>query len=377
MNRNAARSTTSAAVHVFLGDPAVVDPLVHALVDETMAAESQALDFEIFRFGERSLGELEAALRQVGMFSSRRCVWLRGFVEPRRRSAADGDDADEDGSGAEDGEAEEGSSDLLAVLEGGIPEGTTLAVSAAALDARGRLFKWLSKNAEMCDRRVAVEQRGQRGGQLGEAGLKAAIQARLRELGVTAAGAGVVDAIAQRSGTVLGETLQEVDRLVLSQDDPTRLEVADVHAGMRDLALGWVFDLTKALEARDLGKAEELVAGHLAAGEAPLRLSALLATFFGELMTARPLVDRLPPGALKMKGQAFVNGPGASLPDSLRGWKGYFRLQAAARFRPGELERLHREALQLDMDLKRSPASPLLLFSRLLQKTCIPGAASP
>ena len=77
-----------------------------------------------------------------------------------------------------------------------------------------------------------------------------------------------------------------------------------------------------------------------------------------------------------MQGAAFLNGPGASLPESLRGWKGYFRLHAAANFKPGELERLHRQILQLDLALKSSPASPLMLFSRVLQSACIPGAAS-
>ena len=105
-------------------------------------------------------------------------------------------------------------------------------------------------------------------------------------------------------------------------------------------------------------------------------LSALLATHFADLVAARPLVDRLPPGAMRLQGQAFVNGPGTSLPDNLRGWKGYFRLHAAVHFQLGELERLHRQVLQLDLDLKRSPASPLMLFSRLLQSACIPGAVS-
>ena len=366
------------AVNLFLGDPSVVDPLVHALVDERMGQASQALDFEIFRFGERPLSEIESALRQVGMFSQRRCIWLRSFVESKRKSAsaAPRGDEDEEEATEEGGDEAGGATELLALLEAGVPDGTILVISALNLDARGRLSKWLAKNASVVDRRVQVEHTGQRSGKLSEAGLRSAIETRLHELGVTRPAAGVVDEIVRRSGSVLGETLQEIDRLVLAQADPTRLGAADVRSGMRDLALGWVFDLTKALEARNLAAAEDLIARLLAEGEAPLRLVALLATHFADLVAARPLIDTLPPGAMRMQGAAFVNGPGASLPDSLRGWKGYFRLHAAANFKPGELERLHRQVLQLDLALKSSPASPLMLFSRLLQSACIPGAVS-
>jgi len=373
-------SKSSSAVSLFLGDAGVVDPLVHALVDERMGLSSQSLDFEIFRFGERPLSEIEGALRQVGMFSQRRCIWLRSFVEAKRKVASGsprGQDDEDDDDAGEDSEGEQGgAADLLAMLEAGIPDGTMLVISALNLDARGRLSKWLAKNSDVVDRRVQVEHSGQRSGKLSEAGLRRAIEERLQELGVTRPGNGAVDEILRRSGSVLGETLQEIDRLVLSQSDPTRLAVADVRSGMRDLALGWVFDLTKALEARNLAVAEDLVARLLAEGEAPLRLSALLATYFADLVAARPLLDTLPPGAMRMQGAAFVNGPGASLPENLRGWKGYFRLHAAANFKPGELERLHRQVLQLDLALKSSPASPLMLFSRLLQGVCIPGAAS-
>ena len=89
----------------------------------------------------------------------------------------------------------------------------------------------------------------------------------------------------------------------------------------------------------------------------------------------RPLLDTLPKGAMRMPGPAFLSGPGASLPEAYQGWKWYFRLRAASAFSLPELERLHGRALDLDLSLKSSPASPVLLFSRLLHSACIPGAA--
>jgi DNA polymerase III delta subunit len=363
-------TASAKAVHLFLGDANVVDPLVHALVDGHMGAQSQSLDFETFRFGERPVAEIEGALRQVGMFARERAIWLRSFVEPKRRSASAADEEDGESDEEDDGSGD-ASAQLLALVEKGIPDGTILAISAPTLDARGRLYKWLAKNAAVTDRRVQVD----KSGKLSEAGLRKAIDARLKELGVSRVGPGVVDEIAKRSGTVIGETLQEIDRLVLSQPDPAQLEVRDVRSGMRDLALGWVFDFTEALEKRDLAGAERLVARLLDEGEPPIRLSALLGSFFGELVSVRPLLDTLPKGAMRLPGPAFLAGPGASLPEVYQGWKWYFRLRAASAFSLAELERLHGRALELDLSLKSSPAAPVLLFSRLLQSACIPGAA--
>lgn len=370
------KARADSPVVLFLGEATVVDPLVHALVDERMAASSQSLDFETFRYGERPLSGIEAALRQVGMFSTRRCIWLRGFVEAKRKGASADASAEEGGAAVDDEQDDDGggSAELLALLEGGVPDGTLLVVSSPGLDARGRLSKWFAKHADVRDRRVQVEHTGQRRGKLSEQGLRAAVEQRLADLGVTRIAPGAVDEIVRRSGNVLGETMQEVDRVVLAQPDPAQLTVAGVRSTMRDLALGWVFDFTVALEARNLAGAENLIARLLAEGEAPLRLSALLASHFASLVAARPVVDTLPRDWQRMRGNEFLAGPGASLPDFLRGWPGYFRLKAAANFGFEELRRLHGEVRQLDLALKSSPVDPLLLFSRLLQSACL-GAA--
>lgn len=360
-------SAAAKPVRVFLGDASVVDPLVHALVEQTVRGGATSLDFETVRFGERPVAEVGSALRQVGMFSTSRCLWLRGFAEAKRRGVAG---QDEEGDGADDaGDDGDGdsSAELLALLESGIPDGSVLIVSAATLDARGRLFKWITKNAEVVDRRVQVD----RTGRLGEQGLREAVEERLRELGVDRIEPSALSEVMRRSGTALGETLQEVDRLVLALPDPTCLRLDDVRASMRDLALGWVFDLTKAIDARDLGAAEALIQRLLAQGEAPIRLAALLASHVGNLVAARPWVDRLPRGALNQRGADFLKNPGIPLPDHLRGWPGWFRLKAAAAFRADELARFHRSVLDLDLALKSSPVDPLLLFSRMLQGACL------
>ena len=308
------KARADSPVVLFLGEATVVDPLVHALVDERMAASSQSLDFETFRYGERPLSGIEAALRQVGMFSTRRCIWLRGFVEAKRKGASADASAEEGGAAVDDEQDDDGggSAELLALLEGGVPDGTLLVVSSPGLDARGRLSKWFAKHADVRDRRVQVEHTGQRRGKLSEQGLRAAVEQRLADLGVTRIAPGAVDEIVRRSGNVLGETMQEVDRVVLAQPDPAQLTVAGVRSTMRDLALGWVFDFTVALEARNLAGAENLIARLLAEGEAPLRLSALLASHFASLVAA--------PGLAAHARQRVPRGPGrlaAGLPARL------------------------------------------------------------
>jgi DNA polymerase III delta subunit len=374
VSKPAGKAARDLPVVLFLGDPTVVDPLVHALVDERMAASSQSLDFEIFRYGERPLDGIEASLRQVGMFSAGRCIWLRGLVESVKKGATS-----QESDGIPEGEDEEGEATeeespatrVLELLEGGLPPGTLFVVSAAGLDARGRLFKWFAKNADVRDRRVQVENSGARRGKLGEQGLRAAIEARLQDLDVRHVGAGALEEIVRRSGNVLGETIQEIDRVVLAQEDPSRLTAAGVRGTMRDLALGWIFDLTEALEKRNLAAAENLIERLLAEGEAPLRLSSLLTNHFGLLLAARPVVDTLPRDWRGMRGHDFLAGPGSSLPAFLRGWPGYFRLKASSNFAYEELHRIHGEMRRLDLALKSSALDPLLLFSRLLQATCL------
>ena len=86
MSRAAAKP--SAPVVLFLGDATVVDPLVREFVEACLEGGSASLDFETWRFGDRPLSGLADSLRQVGMFSPKRCVWLRGFEDARRSGAS-------------------------------------------------------------------------------------------------------------------------------------------------------------------------------------------------------------------------------------------------------------------------------------------------
>ncbi len=361
---------------LFLGESSLVDPIVEQAIARVLPGEARSLNLEVFRHGERPLDDALAALRQVGMFAVERCVWIRGGA-PRQKAKA-GSKAEAKGKveDAEDDEAEVESrsgdfqDDLFALLEAGLPPVTTLLVSAPSLDARGRAYKWFAKNGEIHDLRVEVA----RGGRPDADRTRHIVEERLRGAGICDFERGAIDEIVSRAGNNFGELLQEIDRVCLGLGETTRLGVAEVRSSMRDLASTWVFDLTDALGARRLGKAEGLLERLLGEGEVPQRLVALLGTHVASLIEARAMVALLPRGALSMQGQDFLRGPLSSLPEAFRrrysGWRGYFLIKAAANFSIAELGAIHREILVLDLALKGSRTSPLLLFSSFLHRVC-------
>ncbi|MBI5503899.1 MAG: DNA polymerase III subunit delta [Deltaproteobacteria bacterium] len=370
---------------LFLGESSLVDPVVEQAIARVLPGEARSLNLEVFRHGERPLDEALAALRQVGMFAAERCVWIRGGApraKPKKETKGEArekaqDSLEEDEDGDEELRAGDFGDDLFALLEAGLPPATTLLVSAPSLDARGRAYKWFAKNGQIRDLRVEVA----RGGRPDADRARRIVEDRLGAAGVRDFDSGAVEEIVRRAGNNFGELLQEIDRLCVGLADPTRLRVADVRGAMRDLASAWVFDLTDALGARNLGKAELLLEKLLGEGEVPQRLVALLATHFASLIEARAMVALLPRGALSMQGNDFLRGPLMELPEAFRrrypGWRAYFLIKAAANFSLAELRAVHHEVLVLDLALKGSRSAPLMLFSRFLHRACPASRTAP
>jgi len=373
------REAAAVRAVLFLGESSLVDPVVEQTIARVLPGQSRSLNLEVFRHGERPLDEALAALRQVGMFAAERCVWIRGGA-PRSKSKADGNskskedqqslEEDEEAVGEKESRVRDFQDDLFALLEQGLPAATTLLVSAPSMDARGRAYKWFAKNGRIEDLRVEVV----RGGRPDADRTRRIVEARLHAGGVRDLDGAAIDEIVRRGGNNFGELLQEIDRLCVGLSDPARLRVADVRGSMRDLSSAWVFDFTDALGQRALGKAEGLLEKLLGEGEVPLRLTALLGTHVAGLIEARAMVALLPRRALSMRGDEFLRGPLMDLPEAFRrrhsGWRGYFLIKAAANFSAAELNSIHSGLLALDLALKSSKTSPLLLFSGFLHRVC-------
>ena len=332
--------------HLFLGDPGLTDPVIHELLDEIVPSERRAFDLEILRSPERGASDALGALMQVGMFGGGRVVWLRDYA---------GDAADAE--------------PLLALLEEGLPERSTLIVSARALDGRSRFAKWFSKSGAVRDLRPATD----RSGRVDPEALAGIVRARL-ELGGVEASESVIRAIRKRAGSNVGELAQEIDRLVLSLADSETLSEVLVEERMTDMSEGWIFDLTDAINEKRLGPARTVLQALLVAGEAPQRIVATLGTHFATLLDASRVLPLLAPDALRAHSGEFIRRHGPSLPEDFRKrhspGRGYHLLRVASAFGRNELLAMHSSLVELDLALKGAPLSPAVYLDRFLLRAC-------
>lgn len=350
MSAKRKNSSTTANAVLLLGEPLLTDPAARKHIDGHLGTAAQDLDLEILRMPEHPLTEAIAALRQVGMFSQGRCVWIRGMVaEPASEVDA-----------------------LLEFLQNGLPAQTMLVASAPRLDKRSRLYKWFAAEALVVDLAPATE----RSGRIAPAEASHLASERIRAGGLPLPPGAVLEAIAKRAGANVGEFLNEVDRLCLVASTGKPLDVAMVRAHMKDQAATWVYDFTDAIGARRAGEAERLLEGLLAQGEPPLRLLALLSSYIADLVEASRFLPAL-------SRQSFASGSAGrfarsdypSLPAQARKrwspYRAFYVLRAAAAFAPGHLETLHGRLARLDVMLKSSRTNPLYLFSGFVQEACL------
>ncbi len=339
-----------AGAHLFLGDSTVTDPAARELCAALVPSHRRELDLEVLRWPERGLDEAVAAVRQVGMFSAARTVWVRGY-----------------GSGPErDDEVRA----VLELLEEGLGAGCALVVSAASIDRRSRLFRAFLSRGVVHDMAVATD----RWGRTDTAALAEVVRQRLAANGLARPSAALVEAIVARAGPVVGELLQEIDRFALGLDSgqtPTPALVAD---RFRDQAEAWVFDLTDAVSRRDLPSAAATLSRLLAADEPPLRLVATLGSHMATLIEARRILDAIGAGSLGARMGDFSRGAYTRLPAGFRkrysAGRAWHLLTAARSFAPAELRELHHGVLALDLALKSAGAAPEALLFAFLGRAC-------
>lgn len=346
----------SERVLLFLGDPVVTDPEVRRAIDVLIPRERQQVDLEIVRAGEDCLDRTIEHLSQVGMFSTGRCVWVRGMT-------------------AEPAEAASRFLDFLAGKSGpGLSPDSAIVASASHLDKRSRLYKWFSSHATVTDLALEVDRQGR----LKEEQAVDFVAARIKASGLTVPTRRTLALIAGRAGSDVGQLAQEVDKLCVACDADATVTDKLVRTHMRDQAQAWVYDLTGAISARDAGSAQRVIEKLVGQGEPPLRLLATLATHLANLIEASRLVAGLPPTALRNAG-AFARDYFPKLPEAARehfktGFRAFYAFQGAAAFKPAELVGLHRELLSIDLRLKSSRADPIHLFGAFLQRACAAGA---
>jgi DNA polymerase-3 subunit delta len=339
-------------VVLFIGPPVLTLTAAREAIDAIVPAERQGLDLETI--SEGALAEAVGALRQVGMFSQERCVWLRGLAA-----------------------AEEEVDALLEFLAPGLPQGTALIANCESIDRRSRLFKWFKKEATVVD----LELRRGPGGRLAAEDVRRLATSRIMDAGLLRPNGAVLEAIAKRAGSQVGELVQEIDKLCLGVGPGQGLTVSKVASLMRDQAGAWVFDLTDALSKRRPAEAERLVEGLLDQGEHPLGLLGLLSTHFATLIEARRAMDRLAKASGRGKHRPLESNDHRLLPERLRTrWspgRAFHLCRSADAFSEKELVDIHRRLVALDTKLKRSPSQPLFLFVGFIHAVCPASVTRP
>jgi DNA polymerase-3 subunit delta len=325
-----------------------VEPRARQLLAQLLPQGTRDIDLTIVGAGKESLEKVASSLLQVGMFTSARAVWIRGWSF----DAAAGDE-------------------LLALLGGGLPKGATLLVTCPAIDQRSRLYKWFAAREAVEDLSIGVDKRGR----LRDDELDAFIRRRIGEAGMPAPAANVVALIRERAGTDLGSVAQEVDKLCVACADRAAITPADVRTHVRDQAGAWVFDLTNALSERRLDRAVALLTRLLEQGEPPIRLLAVLATHVSDLLEAARVLPAIPRAALRNAG-AFTRDYFPKLPEQFRnrfksGFRAYYVLQGATAFTVDELRKLHSALVRTDLALKSSRVPPQHLLVEILEQTCV------
>jgi DNA polymerase III delta subunit len=361
MRERSERSGTR--VRVFLGDPALTEDRANAAIANFVAPDRRDLDFEIVRLPEDSIDRVSEALCQVGMFAQGRCVLLKGPLEDPKPN----DEKEESDTAAYR---------LWKFLETRLPPDAALVIVTPKIDGRSNLSRWLKANAEIEDLRI---ERKSDTRPADPSSLADAVEARVRANGFPPPSPAVVDGILVRAGTNVGELWSEIDRLCLTIGVPRALTARDVTEHVRDAAGAWIFDFVDAICERRAGPALTLVAELIAAGDAPLRIVATLATRVADFLVAAryAATAKLPPPP--SSAGAFAKNVYPSLPEAVRRrftnpYRTYhvFRVGQARGYR--SLRRLHRLLVDLDLSLKSGGGQPRHLLAEFVASACEPGA---
>lgn len=269
---------------------------------------------------------------------------------------------------------------LLQFLERGMPPQSVLLFTAAAADARKRVFKKLQSLGALVDLRIARE----RSGALGREGVMEACQRIARSFGLRIDPA-ALELIVARAGTDPAALTMEMEKLCLYVGEGKAIAPADVRAGFRDMAESWIFDFTSALAAGQVTTAIPLLRDLFGQGDHPLRLLAMISREVRLLLAARDCLDG--PLAGKWRGgvsyatfqgrlQPLLGELGEAAFGKMHPFRIYKYLADAARIPTTRLRRALIELSDLDLKFKTSRGDPAMLLETFVLDFCRPGASA-
>lgn len=156
----------------------------------------------------------------------------------------------------------------------------------------------------------------------------------------------------------LGALDAELEKLALYVGQRRRITLEDVHQVVGRGRLYGIFDLTDALAAKDLARALDAFAQLEALGEPPLRVVAMVARLWRQLLEVRAVLDA---GGDQAQVQRTLRLP----PQATR-----TLTQRARRESAQQLAAALPAVLEADLALKSSPAAPRVVVERLIMRLC-------
>jgi len=280
-------------------------------------------------------------------------------------------------------ETEDEASLLERVLNGGMPEGNHLILTAGTVDRRKRLFKAiLSLGIVLVFDRISGE------GRLKDKARQDAVQkmaAGLLKSRGKRLSADAWTVLGQKTGFSLRESLGEIEKLTDYAGEREVIEAADVEAVTGRTKEETVFDLARALAARNLTAATRSLGELLDQDEPPLKIFSIIVREIRILLQAKLLIasGRLRsfdsdmdfgqfqrivyPAMNKLSGDGGVEGI-SMLPKTP--YPVYLALKNAGRFSRSELAGFLEMLVRIDLALKTTGRNERILLERFLLAVC-------
>ncbi len=269
---------------------------------------------------------------------------------------------------------------LLQFLEKGMPPQSVLLLTAAAADARKRVFKKMQSLGGVVDLRIARE----RSGALSREGVTETCQRIARGFGLRLEPA-ALELIVARAGADPAGLTMEMEKLCLYVGEGKAITAADVRVAFRDMAESWIFDFTAALAGGRAATAVPLLRDLIDQGDHPLRLLAMVAREIRFLLAARDCLDG--PLAGKWRGtvsyatfqsrlQPLLGDLGEAAFGKMHPFRIYKYLADAARLPTARLRQALLDLSEIDLKLKSSRGAPALLLETFVLDFCRPAAGA-
>jgi DNA polymerase-3 subunit delta len=256
------------------------------------------------------------------------------------------------------------------LLDQGLPEWSFLLLTAVQVDRRTRLYKRFEETGAALY--LGLER--DRSGKVSQESLLEFVQQRLGQAKKTTEPA-AREMIVARAGDELRGLQQELEKLLLFVGERPAIRAADVEAIMADRGEGWIFDLTRAIGARDACTALAQLSRLLGQGEHPLKILGTIAGEIRRLLAARQLLDtelaRLwKHGMSYQQFQQNVLNNGTPLL-TRNPYADYMCFQRAERFSVTDLSAYMEGIFEADLRLKSSGSQPRLVMEKLILGMCL------